>query len=148
MRGQTSLLLIALLSACATPATPSVEPWPIESDADVRPDAMVVEPEQAESGELVAVRFPGGWERGILYALDAEVGDGWERRWMLISDASGGEPLWFVNGQDEVAVEAIGIVGEGPDRILIPDESGPGDYRVCTANAAENVCTPIEIVAP
>ena len=117
----------------------------MESDIEVRPASMVVEPAQARPGQVVAVSFPGGWDRGILYALDAQVVDGWDRRWMLISDASGGEPLWFP-GDEEVAVEAIGIGGEGPDHLLIPDVAEPGAYRVCTANAAEDVCAPVKIV--
>jgi hypothetical protein len=64
---------------------------------------------------------------------------------MLISDGSGGEPLWFPSGED-VAVEAIGVAGRGPDHLLIPDVADPGTYRVCTANAGEDVCAPVEIV--
>jgi hypothetical protein len=145
VRGPASLLLVAILAACST-ATPSAEPLPSGSEAEVRPQAMVVDPARARPGQIVAVSFPGGWDRGILFALDAQAGGGWERRWMLISDGSGGEPLWF-SSDNEVAVEAIGVAGEGPDHLLIPDVAEPGAYRVCTANAAEDVCAPIEIVA-
>jgi hypothetical protein len=144
VRGLASLVVVAVLAACSA-ATPTPESFPTESDIEVRPASMVVEPAQARPGEVVAVSFPGGWDRGILYALDAQAGDGWDRRWMLISDASGGEPLWFP-GDEEVAVEAIGIGGEGPDHLLIPDVAEPGAYRVCTANAAEDVCALVKIV--
>jgi hypothetical protein len=142
-----SLLIVLVLAACANPSAPSSEPSPLDSGAAEAPGRMVVEPDRARPGELVEVRFPDGADRGLLYALDASAGDGWDRLWMLISNANGAEPLWFPNGE-EVAVEAIGIVGEGPDRLQIPNEAAPGRYRVCTANAAENLCAPIDIVAP
>lgn len=145
MRGAASLVVMALLAACSA-ATPSSQPSVSESAGAVPAGAMVVEPAHARPGQLVAARFPGGWDRGILFALDAQAGDGWDRRWMLISDGSGGEPLWFPSGQD-VAVEAIGVAGPGPDHLLIPDVAEPGTYRVCTANAGEDICAPVEIVA-
>jgi hypothetical protein len=144
MRGPASLVVMALLAAC-TSVTPSSQASVSESAGETPADAMVVEPAQARPGQLVAVSFPRGWDRGILFALDARAGDGWDRRWMLISDGSGGEPLWFPSGED-VAVEAIGVAGRGPDHLLIPDVADPGTYRVCTANAGEDVCAPVEIV--
>lgn len=145
MRGPASLVIVAFLAACSA-ATPSSQPSGAESGAVARPDSMVVEPAEARPGQLVGISFPGGWDRGILFALEAQHGDGWDRRWMLISDASGGEPLWFPPDA-EVAIEAIGIAGNGPDHLLIPDIAEPGTYRVCTANASEDICAPIEIVA-
>jgi hypothetical protein len=47
-----------------------------------------------------------------------------------------------------MAVEDIGVGGPGPDRVPIPDVAEPGSYRICTGNAAENICAPIEVVAP
>ena len=146
MRGAASLVVMALLAACSAAAPSSEPPSPIASEVPVRPGVMVVDPAAARPGQGVAARFPGGWDRGILFALDAEAGDGWDRRWMLISDASGGEPSWFSSDED-VAVEAIGISGEGPDHRLIPDAAERGAYRLCTANAGEDVCAPIEIEA-
>jgi hypothetical protein len=145
VRGPAALAVVAVLAACSSATLPS-QPSVSESAGEMPAGAMVVEPARARPGELVGVRFPGGWDRGILFALDAKAGDGWARRWMLISDGSGGEPLWFPSGQD-VAVEAIGVAGQGPDHLLIPDVAEPGTYRVCTANAGQDVCAPVEIVA-
>ena len=143
----SAALFVLTLVACG--AAPTPEPWPVDPEAPMRPDAMVVEPPVADAGAVVAVSYPNGWERGILYAIDRELGDGWERRYLLVSDASGGQPTWFAAGDDENAVvEAIGIAGSGPDRVQLPDELEPGAYRICTANAADAVCSPIEVVAP
>jgi len=114
----------------------------------MRPDLIIAEPSEARPGEIVSLTFPTGWDRGILYAIEVALGDGWERRNLLISDANGAQPTWFDSGGENVVVEMIGIVGAGPDRVLIPDVLEPGDYRICTGNAGENICTPIEIVAP
>ena len=29
-----------------------------------------------------------------------------------------------------------------------PEDLTPGHYRICTANAVENLCVPIEIIVP
>ena len=55
---------------------------------------------------------------------------------------------WFVAGEEEeVGVPAIGITGPGPDRVVIPPDATPGTWRVCTADAGENVCVRIEITS-
>ena len=142
-------VLLGLLAGCALaqPLPPPVDPWPIDG-AVMRPEAMFVEPVRARSGDMVAVTYPVGWDRGILYAIDADVGGEWDRRHLLISDANGGRPMWFTLGDADVAVEAVGIGGPGPDRVPIPEGIEPGAYRICTANAGENICTPIEVVVP
>jgi hypothetical protein len=144
-------LLVGVLAACTQIAEsrPSLpEPWPIDPEAVADPDRMVVEPAAAAAGEIVELTFPGGHDRGILFAIDASVGGGWERSALLISDASGANPTWFRGGDDDIAVDAIGIGGDGPDRVPIPHGLLPGDYRICTANAGENLCVPIQVVAP
>ena len=67
---------------------------------------------------------------------------------MLLSDAHGGHAQWSSADGVGVMVEMLGIGGVGPDRVPIPDDLPAGDYRICTANAAENLCVPIEVVAP
>ncbi|MGQ0608815.1 MAG: hypothetical protein ACT4OQ_10190 [Chloroflexota bacterium] len=47
-----------------------------------------------------------------------------------------------------MAVPTIGVGGPGPDRMSIPETVEVGEYRICTGNAGENFCTPIEIIAP
>ncbi len=136
---------LVLLSSCAVDA--SLNPWPIDG-AVLRPEAMFVEPARAPPGEIVAVTYVKPWDRGILYAIDTDLGGGWERRHLLISDANGARATWFAPVDENAVVDAIGVGGTGPDRVLIPEVTEPGDYRICTANAGDNICTPIEIGAP
>jgi hypothetical protein len=136
--------LIVAMTACAGDNV--VPAWPPDPDAAMRPDLIVADPPIAAPSEFVRLTFPEGTDRGILFALDAATGDGWDRRYMLISDANFGRPRWFLaSGDPDVAIEAIGIAGPGPDRILVPDVAPSGNYRICTANAAENFCVAIEI---
>jgi len=118
----------------------------MDPEARIRPDAMVIEPAETGPGAVVSATFPNGWDRGILYALEAAVEEGWERRQLLISDANGARPQWFSLGDDAVAVDAVGVGGEGPDRLVIPEIAESGSYRICTANAVENICAAIEII--
>ncbi len=140
-----SPVLTLLLAACGAPPGPTL-PWPIDADAGVSPNRMVVMPVAAAPGDLVELTFPGNHERGLLFAIDAAVDSGWERRAMLLSDGNGGDPRWSRADGEDLLVELVGIAGPGPDRVPIPESLPPGDYRICTANAVENLCVPIEVV--
>jgi hypothetical protein len=145
---RTMLLTVLMaLTGCAFPrSTP--EPWPVDPDAQMRPREMVVEPAQARPGDVVSVTYAAALDRGILYAIEREGVGGWMRMALMISDGNGGRPSWFRPDDAGVAVEAVGVAGIGPDHIAIPDFVEPGGYRICTANAGDNVCTPIDVVAP
>ena len=136
--------LLFTVTACLADQRPT-DPWPADPAAQILPDRMQVEPERAASGAIVEVRFPQGWDRGLLYAIDERSGDQWERLFMLTSDANGGQPTWFAPEDEGFGVEAIGIAGNGPDRVPIPDPLEPGQYRICTANAAEDICAAITV---
>jgi hypothetical protein len=141
-----TLVLVALLAltGCA-----GIVPGgtPHDATAVFRPAAMVADRETAAPGDIVEISFPDAMTRGILYVLESHAGSSWTYRYALVSDASGGEPSWH-HADEDVAVEDIGIGGIGPDRVVIPEPADPGEYRICTGNAVENVCVPIEIVAP
>lgn len=136
------LVLAACSAVAPSPSGPSFDPAAIGDPARMR-----VEPERVAPGELVALTFPAGDERGLLFALDRPAGAGWERLALLFSDANGGQPAWFPADR-EVAVEAIGIGGPGPDRVPIPEELPAGTYRICTANAVAELCAAIEVLPP
>lgn len=139
-----ALLLCATLAACA-----SVVPagTPHEATAAVfRPASMVADRESAAAGDVVELRFPDQMVRGIMFVLEQEVGSTWVYRYLLLSDANGGEPQWFTADREDVAIEDVGIAGPGPDRVVIPDVAAPGSWRLCTGNAGENVCVRLEIV--
>jgi hypothetical protein len=53
---------------------------------------------------------------------------------------------WRVAGEQGAAVEDIGVGGFGPDDVPIPEVADLGDYRICTANAGDELCAPIEII--
>jgi hypothetical protein len=107
---------------------------------------MVADRETAAPGDVVELTFPDEMGRGILYVLEQEVGGVWAYRYGLIATGEGGLPSeWFVAG-DDVAVEDIGVVGPGPDRVRIPGTASPGSWRLCTGNAAENVCVRLQLV--
>ena len=140
-------MLLLILVSCGAPPRPTLL-WPIDPDAAVDPGRMIVMPAVAQPGELVELTFPLHHERGVLFAIDEAIADDWQRRAMLLSDANGGDPRWSRADAEDLMVEMVGIAGEGPDRVPIPDDLPPGDYRICTANAVENLCVPIQVVAP
>lgn len=109
---------------------------------------MVADREVAAPGDIVELTFPTEMTRGIHFVLEEEAGGTWVYRYGLISSGEGAGPgEWFVPGDDDVAIPDIGIVGLGPDRVVIPEPATPGSWRICTGNAVQNVCVPIEIVA-
>ena len=107
--------------------------------------AMIVAPDRARGGEVVSVSFPDEPDRGILFALDAQIDGEWARMFLLVSDANGGEPRWYRSDDSAAVIEAVGVAGPGPDHVVIPEVASPGTYRLCTANAVTNYCTPFEV---
>jgi hypothetical protein len=135
------VLATVVLSACTF--SPFATP-----DPRMRPDQIVVDPAEAVPGDVVGIGFPDEITRGILFVLERRTADGWLPAFFLTSDGSnpGAELTWQPPGGAGLAVDDIGVGGPGPDHVLIPDEAQPGNYRICTANAAEDVCAPIEIL--
>jgi hypothetical protein len=148
-------VLLGLLAACSDPSLSEIgsvgaaEPaGPADPAAEMRPDLIVVDPQKAEPGDIVALQFPQETTRGILFALEQRVGETWALRYFLTSDGPG--PGWRLNwqlaGEQGAAVEDIGVGGFGPDHVPIPEVVDPGDYRICTANAGDEFCAPFEII--
>lgn len=142
-------VLALALSACAAadllpPGTPH------DPTAVVRPASMAADRETASPGDIVGLRFPDAMTRGVWFVLEQEVAESWTYRYDLTSDGPGAgwEVGWHVAGEEGFAVEDIGVGGNGPDHVVIPDTAEPGTWRICTGNAVENVCVRIEIVAP
>ena len=128
--------------------SPSADPF--DPDATMQPDLMRVEPSVAEAGQEVLVTYPGGRDRGVAYVLERASGASWDTTHLMtaVTNGFGTEPS-FVSTDDAAGYgwEDIGVGGEGPDRLVVPDVAPPGTYRICTANSRENICTVIEIVA-
>lgn len=123
---------------------------PYDADAEIRADLMVVEPSTAAPGERVDVTYPGGRERGVAYVLERWTGATWATTHYLTAttDGYGTEPGWVDVGTERYGWEDIGIAGEGPDGLIIPDNAVASEYRICTANSRENVCAEITIAEP
>jgi hypothetical protein len=153
MARRTWLLLAALvaLSGCS-----SLVPGPVavgaphDADAEMRPDLIVVDPLQVQPGEVVDLAFPAETTRGVHFVLERLERDAWVHQFDLVSDGPGPdwELGWSFAGAEGFAVEDIGVGGPGPDRVLIPDAAQPGRWRICTGNAAPNICSTLEIVEP
>lgn len=119
---------------------------PPEPEAQMRPDLLELDPAVAEPGQLVAMHFPEETSRGIAFQLDRRADDGWTPVAWMTSDGNGGEPATVPAFTEGYGVEDVGVGGPGPDHVRLPDDAPPGDYRICTANAGEEFCAPIEIV--
>ena len=63
----------------------------------------------------------------------------------MTSDANGGEPLTVPVGTEGYGYPDAGIGGPGPDRVLVPEDAEPGAYRICTANAGDDFCAPLQV---
>lgn len=140
-----SALMLALtaLAGC-TEAAPEVKP---------NPD-MMVDPASPTAGEHVEVRFPDEPLRGLRYVLEHWTDDSWEPLYTLRAGNNGsGDATWWPVAEDR-PIGAIGIVGPGPDLVVIPSDAESGTYRLCTdvvedqtAVELENTtrCTPVVV---
>lgn len=149
--GVAFVLMAAILQACGSPSGPAGDSGatdPVDEPAAVRPGLMVIEPEQVAPGEQVALTFPEQNLRGLAFVLQQQAEDGWQLRAYLTSapgDGPPGEPGWYPPDAPP-DVEDVGIVDTGPDMVQIPDEAEPGEYRICTMNAPERMCSAINII--
>lgn len=100
--------------------------------------SMTITPVAASPGQRIALRFPESYRRGVRFSLAAWTGQGWELRYYLVSGRGSGSPAsewWSVEDREGRGWPDIGIVGPGPDYVMIPNTAPRGTYRLCTANA-------------
>lgn len=118
-----------------------------DPEAQMRPDLIVATPARVQPEAIVELRFPRGTLRGLGFALEQNQEQAWSYRYQLVSDRGGGPPNWQeANKPGGWEVDLVAITGPGPDRIQLPPIAPPGDYRICTMNAAPNFCTSIAIL--
>ena len=79
--------------------------------------------------------------------LERPVDGAWVLAYQLLAAQPGEQPSW-AEADAEIMVAAIGILGPGPDLVVMPEPAPPGDYRVCTDLESVYVCVPIEILPP
>jgi hypothetical protein len=137
---------LMLVSACSLLDPPAAR-GPADPDAVMAPDLITADPAVVAPGGVVGLGFPEDTTRGVLFVLERRAGDAWDHRYNLLSDGPGPDwqRAWHPADEGPLAVEDIGVGGPGPDRVPIPEVAEPGDYRICTGNAAPNICTPIRI---
>ena len=134
-----ALLAVALVvSGCAgdSASSPSLEP-------DLK-GTMTIAPASARPGQEVALRFPSDSRRGIAFSL-AQWSEGqWVEKYYLTSDGgTSGDysPTWWtVEDSADRGWQQVLVSGPGPDRVLVPETTSPGDHLLCTANALDEAC--------
>jgi hypothetical protein len=101
---------------------------------------ITVTPATARPGATVALTFPDEAGRGIAFQL-AKATEPSKVLYYLTSDWGRGthKPTWWAAGDNGGWVD-VGINGPGPDHVVVPDTAEDGTYRLCTANAASQVC--------
>lgn len=114
---------------------------------EIRDDLIVATPATVLPGAIVELTFPEQTDRGVAFQLDEQVGGEWLIRWWMTSDGNGGEPLAVRAGTTGHGWEDVGVGGPGPDRVLVHPDTEPGSYRLCTANAADDFCTSLEVTS-
>lgn len=129
-----------------------VDQGPYDDEAEARPDLLTIEPNPMSPGDEVELYFPQETERGVAYVLEKRVPNDWQVRYFLTSrtaDYAASGPSWSAVDADATPDPwpDIAIDGPGPDSVHVPDTAGPGQYRICTANAPENFCAELEILA-
>jgi hypothetical protein len=147
MRSLTAVLCGIGVAACASPIADGSPAGPADPSAEMRPDLIIAEPARVAPGVVVALTFPEETERGILFVLEQRVADTWVHRYNLASDGPGPQfqMSWHRLDEPDIAFPDIGVGGPGPDHVPIPETAEPGAWRICTGNAGDEFCTPIEI---
>lgn len=145
-------IMATLSSIAGTPSTQAPSEGgggePYDVDAQMRPDLMEVTPDPAAPGETVELTFPEETSRGLGFVLERRLQDGsWHHVYFLTVSPAGRPdipPQWST-AEERPGWDDLGVGGPGPDRAVIPETAEPGDYRICTANAVDEFCTPLRI---
>lgn len=137
---------MALAQDCSVVAADRSASDPPEPEPEMRPDLMIIDPAVAAPGDELALRFPEETPRGIAFELHRRTDGGWVTTHGMNSDANGKEYAGTVPvGTEGFGSIDVGIGGPGPDRVALPGDIPPGEYRVCTANAGDEFCAPLTI---
>ena len=148
------VLVLALLACGCSEGPQEAEEPPRSSAPTLDPtwgDTMTVEPATARPGQRVALHFTPPVMRGIAFSLAAWSEGEWSVAYYLASDwgsPRAHEPDWWSAEDSEGRGWVdVGIAGPGPDHVVVPDSAPAGDYLLCTANAAEESCAMVTVVA-
>ena len=94
------------------------------------------------AGETVQITYPEGTPRGAGYVLERFVGGWYQAEYLLtaVPAGSGLEPGWATL-EEGATWDDVVTTGPGPDLLRIPESADGEYYRLCTANAPQNLCT-------
>lgn len=140
-----------VLAGCGEPRAPEVTAEPGAADSELRavpgmrPDLLVIDPPVAGPGDELTLRFPQETPRGLAFDLDRRSEGSWETTHRMTSDATGAPYRTVPVGAEGFGVDDVGVTGFGPERVRLPDELEPGEYRLCAADAAERFCAPLPV---
>ena len=154
-----AFLAVAALGGCADSGASSnrtaSDPAADESVASAPPlesrwrGTMTVTPATPAAGESVALHFGSERVRGVAFTLSRWTGKDWVVDHYLTSDW--GEPgtheltWWRADDTERRAWPDIGVVGTGPDHVVVPDDAPSGDHLLCTANSVDEACVILRV---
>jgi len=143
LKVSVALTSLLLLTACA----PDTVHTTMSPTLDVKfPGSMTTTP-AALPGQRIALRFPEMYLRGVGWSLAAWNGQGWEVRYYLMSGRGSDSPTpgWWSAEEGESAWIAVGLVGPGPDYVMVPSTAPRGTYRLCKALSNDGACALLTI---
>jgi len=120
---------------------------PHEGTLPPSPRVMIATPSTVAPGGTVALTYDDpvdGLRGGYFVMTDASgtpVAGLWSDRY-----AEAG-PGW-TSDVEHMEVLDFPVFDAGPDTVIVPDVLEPGEYTLCTENAAPNVCTTLTVTAP
>ena len=125
------------------PATPEVgTDLPPAQEPDIA--TFDLSPPNPQPGETFEATFDPDNERGGYFTLEQWSGSEWlPATFLLTSDAGGGQSSWALAGEFDLFDYGVG--GAGPDGLVMPDEIDAGVWRLCTANALDDVCAQLTV---
>ncbi|WP_224278604.1 hypothetical protein [Nocardioides lacusdianchii] len=110
---------------------------------------MTVTPATAAPGESVALRFGSERVRGVAFTLSRWTGKDWVVNQYLTSDwgePGTHEPTWWrADDTERRGWPDVGVVGTGPDNVVVPDDAPTGDHLLCTANSLDRACVILQV---
>jgi hypothetical protein len=138
-------------AACAVVAVGAIAtltPWqnaddqaPVASKPTLDPKyagMMTITPATAAPGAQIGLTYPKGYLRGLGFTL-AEP-DGGKLLYYLAAGHAGSKPTWKAAGGDTIGGPDLGIVGAGPDLLVVPDTAADGTYLLCTSGTRVQAC--------
>ena len=120
---------------------------PDEGTLPSSPRVMIATPSTVAAGDTVALTYddPVDGLRGGYFVMTDDAGTPVAGLW---SDRYAEAGAGWTSDVEHMEVLDFAVFDAGPDTIIVPDVLEPGEYTLCTENAAPNVCTTLTVTAP